>query len=167
MIQQTSMLIILMMMVILLPNLFESKCWQKNTKREANRDQYICRNQLFEPGQKIADPENCDCYYDCNYRQQPCYSCCPNGQIFSAKQNDCVLRSAFQCQNQPLRYRCEGRGLFRNLEHCRKYWDCRNSNVDDEPVEEACPDDYHWDDSKKICRKDSEIPLILRTCNDN
>nr|XP_046916707.1 peritrophin-1-like isoform X2 [Dermatophagoides farinae] len=147
-------------------NLIETKCLQKNTKREANRDQYICRNQLFEPGRKVADPENCDCYYDCNYRQQPCYMCCPNGQIFNPKQGDCVLRSSFDCKNQPHRYRCEGRGLFAMHENCRKYWDCRSNDNDGEPIEESCPDNYHWNDFQKICRKDSEIPLSSRTCSD-
>ena len=138
----------------------------KKKKTEANRDQYICRNQLFEPGRKVADPENCDCYYDCNYRQQPCYMCCPNGQIFNPKQGDCVLRSSFDCKNQPHRYRCEGRGLFAMHENCRKYWDCRSNDNDGEPIEESCPDNYHWNDWQKICRKDSEIPLSSRTCSD-
>lgn len=92
--------------------------------------------------------------------------CCPHGQIFNKKQDGCVLRSSFHCQNQPLKYRCEGRGLFANQKHCRKYWDCRNATTEDEPIEEACPDDYHWNDRQKICRKDTEIPDITRICND-
>src|SRR5690606_8682488 len=100
----------------------------------------------------IADPENCQCYYHCNYRQQPCYTCCPDGQVFHPK-NGCVLRDAYQCREERPRFRCTSLGLFRHEDHCRKYWDCRGGTE----VEEACPLDHHWDDTGKGCRKDSEV----------
>ena len=121
---------------------------------EAHRDVFLCSNQLFEEGTKQPDPEECQCYYHCNYRQQPCYYCCPDGQVFSVKINSCVNALAVQCKDRPARFKCMGTGKFANKDNCRKYWDC--SNPWSLPIEEACAKDQHWDDEAKVCRHDSE-----------
>lgn len=117
----------------------------------ARPDIYRCNNQLFESGAKIPDEENCQCYYHCNYRQQPCYECCNDGEAFHPKRG-CVLVSSYKCVDKPPRFACPYKGLVKH-EHCRKYWDCRGLL----PVEEACAESHHWDDQAKVCRKDSEV----------
>lgn len=124
------------------------------TETEAHRNVHRCTNQLFEAGTPQPDPHDCQCYYHCNYRQQPCYMCCPDGQVFSPKLNSCVESGSYACKDKPAVFRCKSAGLFANKEHCRKYWDC--SNAWGEPIEEGCPADYHWDDSTKTCRSDTE-----------
>ena len=121
---------------------------------EASRNLIRCSNEFFAAARPEADPENCQCYYHCNYRQEPCYQCCPDGQVYEPKLETCVSALAYRCREQPPPFRCPSRGLFANKENCRKYWDCNQPWG--LPIEEACSREQHWDDWAKVCRADSE-----------
>ncbi len=119
----------------------------------------MCRNQYHEPGKKYADPENCQCYYHCSYRQQPCYYCCLDGQSYHPTLG-CLPSKALNCVNKPSEFNCTSTGKYSH-KHCRKYWDCSNGK----PVEEACLDDQHWDNQEKRCRDDREAHENPPNCN--
>jgi len=136
---------------VIFVNNIRTACVQKNTNREADRDVFICRNQLFETGKKLSDLENCQCYYQCSYRQQPCYYCCPDGQHFHQKLG-CIIAKSSNCVNQSPEFICPPESLDAKYphKHCRKYWDCFRGR----PIERSCSTNEHWNDRRKQCVRD-------------